>query len=152
MSDRVAVLLADPVIREMAGELRESGTDLDFCMRDDGTPTLHFTLHCNGEFGPRHPEGWAQISRGGVSAAVLALARGEELTAGGGRFVIEPRRELLSVRAGRQGGKTAAARRAIYDARDRGEHVHIAGGKGEFCAAREQPADCHAPRWEGLRP
>lgn len=62
--------------------------------------------------------------------------------------------EFLAARlvrtGGRQGGKTAAARRAIYEARDRGEHVHIATGKGEFCAAREQPADCHSPRWEGL--
>ena len=60
----------------------------------------------------------------------------------------EPGREPFL--AGRQGGKTSAARRAIYDARDRGEHVHIASAKGEFCAAREQPADCHSPRWEGL--
>jgi hypothetical protein len=54
--------------------------------------------------------------------------------------------------AARQGGKTSAARRAVYEARDRGEHVHIATGKGEFCAAREQPDGCHSPRWEGLEP
>lgn len=54
--------------------------------------------------------------------------------------------------ASRQAGKTSAMRRAIYEARDRGEHVHIATGKGEFCAAREQPAGCHSPRWEGLGP
>jgi hypothetical protein len=55
---------------------------------------------------------------------------------------------------GRGNGKTAAQRRAVYEARarDRGEHVHIASDKGEFCAAREQPADCHSPRCEGLEP
>jgi hypothetical protein len=51
---------------------------------------------------------------------------------------------------GRQGGKAAASRRAIYEARDRGEHVHVASERGVFCAAREQPADCDLPRWEGL--
>jgi hypothetical protein len=53
---------------------------------------------------------------------------------------------------GRKGGKAAATRRAVYEARDRGEHVHVASGKGSFCAAREQPEDCHSPRWEGLAP
>lgn len=53
---------------------------------------------------------------------------------------------------GRRNGKTAAMRRAIYEARERGEHVHVVSGKGGFCAAREQPQDCHLPRWEGLEP
>jgi hypothetical protein len=50
---------------------------------------------------------------------------------------------------GKRGGKTAAMRRAIYEARDRGEHIHVASGKGTFCAAKE-PGDCTLPRWEGL--
>jgi hypothetical protein len=61
------------------------------------------------------------------------------------------RNQVLMTR-GRRGGKAAAMRRVIYEARERGEHIHVASAKGEFCAARVQPADCHAPRWEGLAP
>jgi hypothetical protein len=43
-------------------------------------------------------------------------------------------RQQVIVTAGRQGGKTSAARRAIYEARDRGEHVHIATAAAEEIA------------------
>ncbi len=50
--------------------------------------------------------------------------------------------------SGRKGGKTSAMRKAVREAAEQGEHVHVASAEGMFCAALEQPGNCHLPKWE----
>ena len=60
-------------------------------------------------------------------------------------------RNVFTRCGGRKNGRTSAGRTAVREARDQGEHVHVAGPGGVQCAALE-PGDCTLPRWENPPP